>query len=111
MGIPGHCGWGCVSVWCGGREGAGLPHLAGPLSAQLSAPLLPGCLLWLWARSWVLELLGLEEQRAAKWDWPDRVTGWEADGKLQQLGRRRHWASSTLTVPCAVGGWGARKDR
>lgn len=27
MGIP---GWECVSVWCGGREGAGLPHLADP---------------------------------------------------------------------------------
>ena len=47
----------------------------------------------------------------AKWNWLDNITGWEADGKLQQLGLRHHQASSTLTVSCTVGGLGAKKDR
>lgn len=102
-------GWECVSVWSGGREGAGLPHLAAPLSAQLSAPLQPGCLLWLWASSWVLELLGLEEQRVAKWDW---LTA-SQDGK--QMGSCSSWAAGITgparpsRCPALWVDWGPRK--
>lgn len=112
MGIPGPCGWGGVRL-CGVEAGGSGAFLTWPAPCLHSCPL-PASrwrLLRLWARSRVLGLLGLEEPRAAAWDGPDGVTGWEADGPRQQLGRRRRRASPTLAVPCAGGGWGPEEDR
>lgn len=55
---------------------------------------------------------GLEEQWVAKWNWLDNIAEWEADGKLAAAGPQAlSRASSTLTVPCALRGVGAKKDR
>lgn len=86
----------------------------GHLSTQLSAPLQPACLLWLWGKVMgSLSFWGLEEQRVAKWNWLDNFTGWEADGKMQQLGLRPHRGQLDPhgALYCGWGGVGAKKDR
>lgn len=58
-------GGACVSGWRGGRREQPSPPGWPPVCTAVCSPPAWG-LLWLWARSWLLELLGLEEPRAAK---------------------------------------------
>lgn len=101
----------CVGVmsqgpWEASRE-QDLPHLAGPpVCPAVCSP--PACL-WGKVRG-SLCFWGLEEQCAAKWSWLDTLPGWEADGRLQQLGLRPH-PGQLDPRPVLWGGvgWGPRK--
>lgn len=60
----------------------------------------------------LLELLGLDEQHVAKWNWLGNITGWETDGKLQQLGLKPHPGQlDPRSALYCVNGVGAKKDR
>lgn len=89
----------------------GLPYLAGaPICSAVSASPAWVPPLALGQGHGLLELPGLAEQHVAKWNWLDSITGWETDGKLQQLGLRPH--PGQLDPHSALYcGWGGGQER